>query len=165
MSEGELFVRDLGGTVLLPAWIHQSYGLDQSWALLVALAGRPTAVPLPGFTLCYCLFLFCFSLLLLFLILFFFDPSWVWLGLVFFFFGWSVGWFWKRKQSCLEREGWRRHLGRVRAAGPEHFSAAGEGGRGGQRDSTLLSLHSTSGSLREGISGKLNQLRSLSFTK
>lgn len=87
MSEGELFVRDLGGTVLLPAWIHQSYGLDQSWALLVALAGRPTAVPLPGFTLCYCLFLFCFSLLLLFLILFFFffDPSWVWLGLVFFF--------------------------------------------------------------------------------
>lgn len=95
---------------------------------------------------------------------FFFDPSWVWLGLVF-FFGWSVGWFWKRKQSCLEREGWRRHLGRVRAAGPEHFSAAGEGGRGGQRDSTLLSLHSTSGSLREGISGKLNQLWSLSFTK
>lgn len=65
MSEGELFVRDLGGTVLLPAWIHQSYGLDQSWALLVALAERPTAVPLPGFTLCYCLFFlfvfpFCF---------------------------------------------------------------------------------------------------------
>lgn len=85
MSEGELFVRDLGGTVLLPAWIHQSYGLDQSWALLVALAGRPTAVPLPGFTLCYCLFFLLFFPSAFVFDSFFFDPSWVWLGLVFFF--------------------------------------------------------------------------------
>lgn len=104
MSEGELFVRDLGGTVLLPAWIHQSYGLDQSWALLVALAGRPTAVPLPGFTLCYCLFfLLFFPSAFVFDSFFFFFLIHRGFGWGWFFFFWLVGWLVLEEEAKLPR--------------------------------------------------------------